>query len=174
MNPRRNHNDNDFIVENHTCDKENYDEKPAHSLLIPRQVIQDWRNYLIEYIFAAGRVLSTPRANRALAISPTTKTNKTSRHPRSKMLFKKLRSLSSSAAKKPKIERVASQAGDAEAEPKKSSAQMITREVSGDYELFLEKARQDAEAKDRATVRMAKEAERRRREFNMDPWASRI
>jgi len=90
-------------------------------------------------------------------------------------LFKKFRSSSSSTSKKPKIERVASPQSDAaDAESKKSSARLTARETSDDYEAFLENAKQEAEAKEKDLLKMAKEAERRRREFNMDPWASRI
>jgi len=40
--------------------------------------------------------------------------------------------------------------------------------------LFLEKARKDEEKAEKLKLRAIKEAERRRRVFNMDPWASKI
>lgn len=90
------------------------------------------------------------------------------------MLFKKLRSLSS-ASKKPKIERVTStQSGAVDTESKKSTARVIARDIPDDYETFLENAKKEAGVKEKAVLKMAKEAERRRREFNMDPWASRF
>lgn len=91
------------------------------------------------------------------------------------MLFKKLRSFSSSTSKKSKIERVTSLRSEtADTESRKSTARVIARETSDDYQTFLENAKKEAEAKEKAVLKMAKEAERRRREFNMDPWASRF
>jgi hypothetical protein len=43
-----------------------------------------------------------------------------------------------------------------------------------DYELFLEKAREDAEKAEKMKLREIKEAERRRREVNLSPWAGRM
>jgi hypothetical protein len=40
--------------------------------------------------------------------------------------------------------------------------------------LFLEKARKDAEKAEKMKLREIKEAERRRREVNMSPWAGRM
>jgi hypothetical protein len=93
------------------------------------------------------------------------------------MLFKKLRSSSSSTLKKPpttNIQRLSSPQSDAAKNEPKCHAQVITRETSEDYETFLENAKEEAEKKEKAALRMAKEAERRRREFNMDSWASRV
>jgi hypothetical protein len=92
------------------------------------------------------------------------------------MLFKKFRS--SSTSKKPatpNLQRHSSPQSDpADDNPKKSPAAVVTRETSKDYENFLEKAKLVAELKEKEMLKMAKEAERRRREFNMDPWTSRI
>jgi len=97
------------------------------------------------------------------------------------MLFKKFRSSSTSTSptsKKPvttNIQRITSaQSNTTENDSKKSPSRVITGETSEDYETFLENARKEAEKKEKAILKMAKEAERRRREFNMDPWASRI
>ena len=93
------------------------------------------------------------------------------------MLFKKLRSFSSPTSKKSpttNLQRLSSPQSDtAESEPK-CPAQVITRETSEDYETFLKNAKKEAEKKEKARLKMAKEAERRRREFNMDSWASRV
>jgi hypothetical protein len=43
-----------------------------------------------------------------------------------------------------------------------------------DYELFLEKARKDAEKAEEMKLREIKEAERRRREVNLSPWGGRM
>lgn len=73
------------------------------------------------------------------------------------------------------MSRLTTQSGPADRadESKKSPEPLITRETSQDYEAFLENAKKEAEAKERAMLKLAKEAERRRKEFNMDPWASR-
>jgi hypothetical protein len=93
------------------------------------------------------------------------------------MLFKKFRSSSSSSPvtkKQVNVQRLTSpQSGPADNDSKKSSARLITRETSEDYEVFLENAKREAERKEKAILRLAQEAERRRREFNMDPWANR-
>jgi hypothetical protein len=94
------------------------------------------------------------------------------------MLFKIFRSSSSSAPTKPTTPKTqdrhltSTQSCPADSDSK-SPEQVATRETSKDYEAFLENAKREAELKDREMLRMAKEAERRRREFNMDPWASR-
>lgn len=92
------------------------------------------------------------------------------------MLFKKFRS--SSTSKKPVTTNLqglsSSQSDPSDGNSKKSTAAAVARETSKDYEEFLEKARLEAELKDKAMLAMAKEAERRRKEFNMDPWTSRI
>ena len=53
----------------------------------------------------------------------------------------------------------------------------MTREeaatADADYEAFLERARREAEEEERARLAKAREAERRRKEFSMDPWAGR-
>jgi hypothetical protein len=43
-----------------------------------------------------------------------------------------------------------------------------------DYELFLEKAKKDEEKAEKAKLREIREAERRRKEFNLSPWAGRM
>jgi hypothetical protein len=43
-----------------------------------------------------------------------------------------------------------------------------------DYELFLERARTEEEKREKARQREIKDAQRRRQEVGMDPWARRI
>ena len=43
-----------------------------------------------------------------------------------------------------------------------------------DFELFMEKARLEEEKREKAVLRAAKEMEKRRRNSNMDPWASKL
>jgi hypothetical protein len=93
-----------------------------------------------------------------------------------KMFFKKLRSPSSTSDPASKVQPLTSppQTASNRETDAKSATQVLMRESSTDYELFLEKARKEAENKDKAVLKLAKEAERRRKEFNLDPWASRI
>jgi hypothetical protein len=93
------------------------------------------------------------------------------------MLFKKLLS-SSSSGKKPdpaSIPRLSNPSGPADGpdESKETPELMITRERSRDYEAFLETAKKEADTKEKDILKLAKEAERRRKEFSMDPWTSR-
>lgn len=44
----------------------------------------------------------------------------------------------------------------------------------GDFEKFLEQSRKDAEREEKKKLKELKEAERRRQEVNMSPWASRM
>ena len=90
------------------------------------------------------------------------------------MLFKKFRS--SSTSKKPITTNLhgLSPRQSEDGNCKKPTAAVVTRETSKEFEEFLEKARLEAALKDKAMLEMAKEAERRRKEFNMDPWTSRI
>ncbi|TVY87415.1 hypothetical protein LAWI1_G006274 [Lachnellula willkommii] len=93
------------------------------------------------------------------------------------MLFKNLRSRSKSSSKppKPSVFRVTStdshshsQGGDAE-----SKVQPVTTatECADDYGKFLAKAQKDAEKLEKKKLREVEEAERRKREVNMSPWA---
>jgi rubrerythrin len=43
-----------------------------------------------------------------------------------------------------------------------------------DYEVFLEKARREEEERARIRQQEIRDAERRRREFTLDPWAGKI
>ncbi|CAG8948651.1 hypothetical protein HYFRA_00001771 [Hymenoscyphus fraxineus] len=45
---------------------------------------------------------------------------------------------------------------------------------SDDYQKFIEKSRKDAEREEKRKLKELKEAERRRQEVNMSPWASRM
>jgi len=58
-------------------------------------------------------------------------------------------------------------------ENQRNPKSVIARETSHDYEAFLEGAKKEAEKKEKAMLKSAKDAEQRRREFNMDPWASK-
>ena len=94
------------------------------------------------------------------------------------MLFKKLRTTSSpqtsnkpGSTNLPRLKSTQPASGDNEVD--KSSTTVLTRERSDDYEVFLENARKEVELKEKAILKLAKEAEKRRMEFNMDPWASR-
>ena len=92
------------------------------------------------------------------------------------MLFKKFR-VSSPTSKPPpttNFQRISPPQSDTVKNEPKSPTQVITRETSEDYETFLKSAKKEAEKKEKQLLRMAKEAERRRREFNMDSWASRV
>jgi hypothetical protein len=46
----------------------------------------------------------------------------------------------------------------------------MSEDENRDYELFLEKTRREEEERERVRVREVMEAQRRRREFNMDPF----
>jgi ADP-ribosylglycohydrolase len=43
-----------------------------------------------------------------------------------------------------------------------------------DYELFLEKAKKDAEKAEKMKLKEIREADRRRREVNLSPWGGRM
>jgi len=60
---------------------------------------------------------------------------------------------------------------------KKEAQEVISTmdsQESRDYEIFLEKARKEEEKKEKALLKAAKEAEKRRRDCNMDPWTRRL
>ena len=91
------------------------------------------------------------------------------------MMLKKLRASTKSSKNlvtinPPRLATTQSNAADNDA---KSHTPAFTREKSHDYEVFLENARNEAKLKEKEMLKAAKEAERRRKEFNMDPWASR-
>jgi hypothetical protein len=107
------------------------------------------------------------------------------------MFFKKLRSSSKSSSKstKPSMTRITSTSSSTHDETVNSKGstpvpttrldtiqQRSTNEdnEARDYELFLEKARKDAEKAEKMKLREIKEAERRRREVNLSPWAGRM
>jgi hypothetical protein len=107
------------------------------------------------------------------------------------MFFKKLRSSSKSSKRtKPGMTRITSTSSsthDGTVNSKESTSpapmtrldtiqQRPTNEDSEarDYELFLEKARKDVEKAEKMKLREIKEAERRRREVNLSPWAGRM
>jgi len=61
--------------------------------------------------------------------------------------------------------------------PPKEATEVITTlnsQECRDYEEFLEKARKEEERKEKALLRAMQEAERRRRDANMDPWTRRL
>ncbi|KUJ08235.1 uncharacterized protein LY89DRAFT_742074 [Mollisia scopiformis] len=98
------------------------------------------------------------------------------------MFFKKLRSRSKSSSKstKPSIDRVTSSSSTTHQETireVKVPAVTVSGPAAGeegeetsDYKAFLEKARWDAERKEKETVRSIMKA----RETNLSPWAGRI
>jgi hypothetical protein len=107
------------------------------------------------------------------------------------MFFKKLRSSSKSSSKstKPTMTRITSTSSsthDGTVNSKGSDPAPVTRldtiqqrstnedSEARDYELFLEKARKDAEKAEKMKLREIKEADRRRREVNLSPWAGRM
>lgn len=47
-------------------------------------------------------------------------------------------------------------------------------EENHDFELFMQKARQEEEKRQKAALQAAKELERRRMNSSMDPWASKL
>jgi len=49
----------------------------------------------------------------------------------------------------------------------------VTSQESQDYEIFLENARKEEERKKKAFERLVKEAERKRKNCNMDPWVNK-
>jgi len=94
------------------------------------------------------------------------------------MLFKNLRSRSKSSSKnfKPSIFRIASadshSQGDVDSKVQSSAVvSSMTTEEANDYERFLAKARKDAEKLEKRKLKEFEEAERRKREVNMSPWA---
>jgi hypothetical protein len=107
------------------------------------------------------------------------------------MFFKKLRSSSKSSPKSTKsiMTRIASTSSsthDGTVNSKGSTPTPMTRldtiqqrstnedSEARDYELFLEKARKDAEKAEKMKLKEIEEAERRRREVNLSPWAGRM
>jgi hypothetical protein len=96
------------------------------------------------------------------------------------MLFKNLRSRSKTSSKstitKPSIFRITSadshSQGDVDSKVQSSAVvSSTTTEEANDYEKFLAKARKDAEKLEKKRLKEFEEAERRKREVNMSPWA---
>ncbi|TVY56186.1 hypothetical protein LCER1_G002507 [Lachnellula cervina] len=94
------------------------------------------------------------------------------------MLFKNLRSRSKSSSQtpKPSVFRVTStdshsQGGDAESKAQPTAYLTTAPECADDYGKFLAKAQKDAEKLEKKKLREVQEAERRKREVNMSPWA---
>lgn len=97
------------------------------------------------------------------------------------MLFKNLRSRSKSSSKstKPSIFRVTSSSshsqGDTDSKaPSSAVVDSMTTEEADDYEKFLAKARKEAEKLEKKKLKEFEASERRKREVNMSPWASRM
>jgi len=67
------------------------------------------------------------------------------------------------------------QSTDSQAETKNPLAVVstVTSQESRDYEMFLENARKEEERKKKAFERLVKEAERKRKNCNMDPWVNK-
>jgi hypothetical protein len=92
------------------------------------------------------------------------------------MLFRKLRRSSSDPPKKaPSTGHVRhnSTSGEKASKTKKSTVSRAATGESDDYEVFLLSAKKEAERKEEEKLRLAREFERRREQFNMDPWSSK-
>lgn len=104
------------------------------------------------------------------------------------MFFKKLRSHSKSSSKstKPDMTRITSTSSSAHectVDSKIPAPPLIAQlgadgktpdAEQGDYDKFLEQAKKDAEKAEKLKLKELQEAERRKREVNLSPWAGRM